>query len=211
MGLFGAIRRAVAPPPCAHLGPCRQIGFVLAEPFACTVYHKSFSTKHLPLLMLRWKLASFGAIDPAGTSRLRPPAPIPGRAGGKLASFCTFNATQLGSFRTIGQFVSLFTPQASPKLGSFCAFGPLDPRPTGEIGFVLHNRRRIGTVRYPGRRELGLFCAFCPPQAGGGRPQGWHPAAGPFPIRNPKSAIEELGLFCMIGSRQSAFRRKFEV
>jgi hypothetical protein len=66
-----------------------------------------------------------------------------------------------------------------PELGSFRTFCSLGPWPTGEIGFVSHNR---------------------PARAGGRGPQAGRPAATPYPICNPQSAIEELGSFCTFDS-----------
>jgi hypothetical protein len=80
------------------------------------------------------------------------------------------------------------------KLGSFCTFRPPAPRPTGEIGFVLHNQHRpemleqwnMGRVGYLGRPEIGFFSHNRPPNwvrfarlIPGVPSQSWPPASIP--------------------------------
>jgi hypothetical protein len=81
----------------------------------------------------------------------------------------------LGSFRTIAPRPTSLGPRLTRhrrELGLFCTFFPPGPRPTGRIGFVLHN------------------WGDAPAAAG-------HEAGVPLPVC-PQSATAQLGSFCTI-------------
>ena len=83
-------------------------------------------------------------------------------------------------------------PQMSHPAQIWLCFASSSLRGLGVPARLLPNWVRFAHFAFRGSgrlAKLGLFCAFCPPQAGGCRPQGRRPAAGLLQsaIRNPQS------------------------
>jgi hypothetical protein len=99
--------------------PPAGIGFVLLRAIDCTIHHKFFPAKHLPLLLPWPELGLFGAIDRESRgARGENPIPRPRPGWRELALF-----PEAGHRGDVAPFVRPVPGPAKP----------------GRIGFVLHN------------------------------------------------------------------------
>ena len=157
------------PRPADRVPPAPpEIGFVFSRSIACSILHKSFSTKYLPVLPPAQELALFCTFwsRGAGMGNFAGPRPfLP--APGKLALFCTLVPSG-GCTGGLGHRCLLVIGTGQLALFRITA-------PTGAScahGGKLASFRAMGPARDPGQpaglrpllsgRKLALFCTIGP-------------------------------------------------
>jgi hypothetical protein len=120
-----------------------QIGFVLPMPMKCTIHHKFFLAKHLPLLFPLPKLGLFGAIDRESRG-VRGEPRSPGRvpAGGNWLCFVQSAPDRNGGVSRpsrIGFVLRILPPGTLARPADWVRFAR-QPKP------VVHRFRRLAQI-----------------------------------------------------------------